>query len=143
MQKLDFAEAVAVLTDADARYHRDAYFFLRDALDHAMKLQKRQTGESRHVTGQQVCEGVRQLAGKSFGPMVLTVLEYWGIQRTGDIGEMVWELIGLGVFGRTEGDRKEDFKDVYSFEDVFVRPYLPDSGPRKVRKPRTGLEVRG
>ena len=28
MQKLDFAEAVAVLTDADPRYHADAYFFL-------------------------------------------------------------------------------------------------------------------
>ena len=143
MPKLDLADAVAILTDADARYHRDAYFFLRDALDHAVKLQKRQTGENRHVTGQQICEAVRQLATKSFGPMVPTVFEYWGIRRTRDLGELVWNLIDLEVFGRTESDRKEDFNDVYSFNDAFVRPYLPDSSQRAARKPRTGLEVRG
>jgi len=143
MQKLDFAEAVAVLTDADSRFHADSYFFLREALDHAVKLRKRQLGESGHVTGQQVCEAVRQLANKSFGPMVPTVFEYWGIQRTDDLGEMVWNLIELGVFGRTENDTREDFKGVYSFQDAFVQPYLPNSGVRTERKPRPSLEVRG
>lgn len=143
MQKLDFAEAVTILTDADPRYHSDAYFFLREALDHAVKLRKRKLGESGHVTGQQLCEGMRQLATKSFGPMVPTVFEYWGVQRTGDFGEMVWNLIDLGVFGRTDTDTREDFKDVYSFEEAFVRPYLPDFVQRTERKPRTSLEVRG
>src|SRR5437773_6659295 len=108
MQKLDFAEAVAVLTDADPRFHADAYFFLRDGLDHAVKLRKRQLGESGHVTGQQLCEGLRQVAIKAFGPMVPTVFEYWGIRKTDDFGEMVWNLIELGVFGRTKTDSRED-----------------------------------
>jgi uncharacterized repeat protein (TIGR04138 family) len=142
MQKLDFAEAVAVLTDADPRYHADAYFFLREGLDHAVKLRKRQFGENGHVTGQQVCEGLRQLALKAFGPMVPTVFDYWGIRKTDDFGEMVWNLIDLGVFGRTENDSREDFRNVYSFREAFVAPYLPAPTPLVERKTKPGAEVR-
>lgn len=142
MQKLDFTEAVAVLTDADSRYHADAYFFLRDGLDHAVKLRKRKLGESGHVTGQQLCEGLRQLAVKSFGPMVPVVFEYWGIRRTDDFGDMVWNLIELGVFGRTENDSREDFRNVYSFREAFVEPYLPGKAPATERGTKPGAEVR-
>ena len=142
MQKLDFAEAVAVLTDADPRYHADAYSFLRDGLDLAVKVRKRQLGESGHVTGQQVCEGLRQLATKCFGPMVPVVFEYWGIRKTDDFGEMVWNLIELGVFGRTENDSREDFRNVYSFHEAFVEPYLPGAAARVERKAKPSAEVR-
>ena len=142
MQKLDFAEAVAVLTDADPRYHADAYFFLREGLDHAVKLRKRQLGESGHVTGQQMCEGLRQLALKAFGPMVPTVFEYWGIRRTDDFGEMVWKLIDLGVFGRTESDSRADFKNVFSFREAFVDPYIPGTATHPARKAKPSAEVR-
>ena len=143
MQKLDFDEAVGVLADADPRYHREAYFFLREALDHTVKLRKRKSGEIGHVTGPQLCEGIRQLALKSFGPMVPTVFEYWGIRKTDDIGEMVWNLIELGVFGKTESDSKEDFKGVYRFEDVFVAPFVPDAHERGVRRVKPKAEING
>ena len=142
MQKLDFAEAVAVLTESDTSYHADAYFFLREGLDHAVKLRKRKHGESGHVSGQQLCEGIRQLALKAFGPMVPTVFEYWGIRKTDDIGEMVWKLIDLGVFGRTENDSREDFKNVYSFREAFVQPYLPGTPQTVGRKAKPSAEVR-
>lgn len=130
MQKLEFGEAVELITEADSRYPRDAYFFLRDALDQTVKLRKRQLGEGGHVTGQQLCEGIRQHALKQFGPMVPTVLEYWGIRKTDDFGNMVWNLIELGVFGKTQKDSLDDFKAVYSFHDAFVAPYLPAATPK-------------
>ena len=142
MQKLDFAEAVAVLTESDTRYHPDAYFFLRDGLDHAVKLRKRQLGEGGHVTGQQLCEGIRQMAIKAFGPMVPTVFEYWGIRKTDDIGEMVWNLIELGTFGRTETDSRADFKNVYSFREAFVIPYMPGAAVLPGRRAKPSAEVR-
>ena len=131
MQKLDFTEAVDLITDADARYPRDAYFFLRDALDQTVKMRKRQLGEGGHVTGPQLCEGIRNYALKQFGPMVPTVLECWGIKKTDDFGSMVWNLIELGVFGKTPTDSIEDFKAVYAFEDAFVAPFLPDAEAKK------------
>jgi len=143
MQKLDFEEAVGILADTDARYHKDAYFFLREALDHAVKLRKRKSGEIGHVTGAQLCEAIRQLALKSFGPMVPTVFQYWGIAKTDDFGEMVWNLIELGVFGKTETDSKEDFKNVFDFEDVFVTPFEPPLGAQDVGRTKPRAEIRG
>ena len=140
MQKLDFPEAVQLITETDKRYERDAYYFVRDALDVAMKARKRQMGEGGHVTGQQICEGVRQLALKQYGPMVPTVFEFWGLSKTEDIGEIVWNLIEIGVFGKSAKDARADFKAVYGFKDAFVTPYLPTkparrSGPTKATSP--------
>ena len=142
MHKLDFAEAVAVLTDSDPRYPADAYYFLRDGLDHAVKLRKRQHAEGSHVTGQQLCDALRHLAVKCFGPMVPTVFAYWGIGKTDDFGEMVWNLIELAVFGKTETDSRDDFRNVYSFHEAFVAPYLPGHPGRGDRKAKPSAEVR-
>ncbi len=132
MQKLEFTEAVDLITDADSRYQRDAYFFLRDALDQTVKLRKRQLGEGGHLTGQQLCEGIRQYALKQFGPMVPTVFDFWGVKKTDDFGSMVWNLIELGVFGKTPTDSINDFKSIFHFHDAFVTPFLPDAPMKEV-----------
>ena len=57
--------------------------------------------------------------------MVMTVFDNWGIRSCEDVGHMVFNLIGAGVFGKTEEDSIEDFKHVYDFEEAFVRPFAP------------------
>jgi uncharacterized repeat protein (TIGR04138 family) len=69
--------------------------------------------------------------------MVMTVFDSWGIRSCEDIGHMVFNLIGAGVFGKTEQDSIEDFKNVYDFEAAFVKPFAP-SKPETV-KPRAQL----
>ena len=124
MQKIGFAETLDSIVAADARYNRDAYIFLRDALDYTTKQQKKVKGTAvRHVAGPELLDGVRQYALKEFGPMVVTVLSYWGIRNTEDIGHMVFNLIGAGIFGKTEEDSIEDFKNVYDFHEAFVKPF--------------------
>jgi uncharacterized repeat protein (TIGR04138 family) len=126
MQKIGFAEALDAIVTSDQRYQREAYVFLRDALDFTTKQQKKVKGTSvRHVAGPELLDGVRQYALKEFGPMVLTVFENWGIRRTEDIGNMVFNLIDAGIFGKTEEDSIKDFKDVYDFEEAFVKPFAP------------------
>lgn len=126
MQKIGFAEALESVLGRDPRYNRDGYIFLRDALDFTTKLQKKIKGVSvRHVTGPELLDGVRQYALKEFGPMVITVFDSWGIHSCEDFGHMVFNLIGAGVFGKTEEDSIEDFKNVYDFEEAFVRPFAP------------------
>jgi uncharacterized repeat protein (TIGR04138 family) len=126
MQKIGFAEALDSIVVSDSRYQRDAYVFLRDSLDFTTKQQKKVKGATvRHVTGPELLGGVRQYALKEFGPLVMTVFDNWGIHSCEDVGNMVFNLIGAGIFGKTEEDSIEDFKNVYDFEEAFVKPFAP------------------
>ena len=126
MQKIGFAEALDSIVGHDARYSRDAYVFLRDALDFTTKQQKKMKGTNvRHVAGPELLEGLKQYALKEFGPMVLTVFGSWGIHCTEDVGHMVFNLIDSGIFGKTDEDSIEDFKDVFDFDEAFARPFAP------------------
>src|ERR1700757_569193 len=126
MQKIGFAEALDSIVTSDPRYQREAYIFLRDALDFTTKQQKKVKGTTvRHVSGPELLEGARQYALKEFGPMVVTVFDSWGIRSCEDIGHMVFNLIGAGIFGKTDEDSIEDFKAVYDFNDAFVKPFAP------------------
>ena len=127
MQKIGFAEALDSIVASDPRYQRDAYVFLRDALDFTTKQQKKIKGATvRHVAGPELLDGVRHYALKEFGPMVVTVFDNWGIRCTEDVGNMVFNLIGAGIFGKTEEDSIEDFKNVYDFEEAFLKPFAPE-----------------
>jgi uncharacterized repeat protein (TIGR04138 family) len=138
MQKIGFAEALDSIARSDPRYQREAYVFLRDALDFTTKQQKKAKGTTvRHVSGPELLEGLRAYALKEFGPMVMTVFDNWGIHSCEDIGNMVFNLIGAGIFGKTEEDSIEDFKNVYDFEEVFVKPFAPEKPA--ATKARSGL----
>ena len=140
MQKIGFTEALDSIVRSDSRYQRDAYVFLRDALDFTTKQQKKVKGTSvRHVTGPELLEGLRQYALREFGPMVITVFDSWGIHSSGDIGNMVFNLIGAGIFGKTEEDSIEDFRNVYNFDEVFVKPFAP--GKTVAPEGRTGMSA--
>src|SRR5215468_11549777 len=135
MQKIGFAEALESVVANDPRYQREAYIFLRDALDFTTKQQKKAKGVTvRHVSGPELLEGVRQYALKEFGPMVVTVFDNWGIRSCEDIGHMVFNLIGAGIFGKTDEDSIEDFKAVYDFREAFAKPFQPEP-------PSTGKEL--
>src|SRR2546421_8097732 len=126
MQKIGFAEALDSIVASDPRYQREAYIFLRDSLDFTTKQQKKVKGTNvRHVAGPELLEGVRQYALKEFGPMVITVFSSWGIKSCEDVGHMVFNLIDAGIFGKTEEDSLEDFKNVYDFEEAFAKPFTP------------------
>ena len=77
----------------------------------------------RHLTGQQLCEAAKIYALRQYGYLARTVLGSWGIARTDDIGEIVYNMIAIGQMRKTRRDRREDFNDVYDFEEAFSREY--------------------
>lgn len=131
-QDPDFAEIVGLICKEDSRYDRKAYDFIRLGLDHTVKELKKKAGDktarSRHVSGPELLQGLRVYALDQFGPMTKTVLNSWGVTRCTDFGEIVFNLIEYNVFSKTEEDRREDFSDIYTFEEAFVKPFLP-AGP--------------
>jgi uncharacterized repeat protein (TIGR04138 family) len=140
MQELTFEEAVEQILAKDTRYHRDAYLFVRDALDHTRKLIGKENaaprhgsdpeavkrrGQDRHVTGPELLGGIRQQAFGEFGPMAITVFEEWGVRCCRDFGEIVFNLVEIGQFSKTAEDSRADFDGGYDFADAFRKPFLP------------------
>ena len=135
-----FTAAVDAIVAADARYERDAYLFVRDALEFTTKQKKKagaMTPLECHVGGQQLLEGVRQYALQEFGPMVPTVFEHWRVRSCEDIGTIVFNLIEAREFGKSEQDTLDDFRRGYDFEEAFVKPFRPaGKAPATVKKGR-------
>ena len=114
-------EVLRAILARDSRYEADAYAFVRAGLDFTVRRLEKQ----RHVSGQELLSGIREFALSEFGPMAKTILNCWGIRRTEDVGEIVFNMVESGLLGKTDEDRREDFANGYDFDEVFCRPFRP------------------
>ncbi len=117
----------------DKRFRLEAYQFVREALSYAQDILQmggqrpvesdedleEQPSHEPHLTGQQLCEAIRLFAIEQYGYMAKTVLNNWGVHTTGDFGEIVYNLIGIEEMKKSKSDRREDFDDVYDFNEAF------------------------
>lgn len=135
MNGKDFNEVVSLILKEDPRYDRSAYFFLREGLDYTVRRERknRRSASGRHVDGAVLSRGIRGFALEQYGPMAATLLAQWGIRKTADFGSIVYNLVAYNVFGTQEGDRQEDFDDVFDFFEAFEKPFLPKGGRRQSR----------
>jgi uncharacterized repeat protein (TIGR04138 family) len=125
---------LAALVRRDTRYAYEAYEFVYDALDHTHRLLGHPTGRvaartgqpqpDHHVTGPQLLHGIRDLALQEFGLMARTVFRIWGINSTGDFGEIVFNLIEAEMMLKTPEDNRRDFQDVYDLDQELVHGYV-------------------
>ena len=115
----DLETALLDLAQKHGRYKANAYRFTLDAVHFTVQ----NLGETRHVTGEELLEGIRRLALERFGPMAKTVFEQWGITRTEDFGTIVFQLVDEGLLGKTDQDKMSDFARGYDFNDAFVRDF--------------------
>jgi len=128
MAEQDFKEVVRTICSKDNRYPPEAYNFVRESLDFTTKmLNKQPENHKKHVTGAELLEGIREYALQEFGPMTSTVLKTWGIAKTEDFGEIVFNLVDSGLLGKTDTDNRKDFANGYDFLNTFAKPFLPAS----------------
>ena len=132
MQEVSFEQALEMIRAKDSRYAREGYLFVREALDHTQKrLAKTSHGRIRHVTGQELLEGIREYALSQFGPMAMFVLGEWGIRACEDFGEIVFNMVDIGLLAKTDRDSRADFSHGYAFKDAFRKPFLPSRPARR------------
>jgi uncharacterized repeat protein (TIGR04138 family) len=89
------------------------------------------------VGAAELLDGFRVHCLQEFGPMAITVLEYWGVRSSEDIGNMVFNLVQVGIFGKTDEDTLESFREGYDFADAFVLPFRPE--PEKLSATGPGV----
>ena len=133
----DPSDSFVALLQEDRRYKPEAYIFIFEALSyaqnvlgmgaekpgelpsHAAAADEAEESAERHVTGQELCEAIRQYALHQYGYMAKIVLNSWGLNTTGDFGEVVFNLIRIGKMRKTPSDTRVDFNDIYNFDTAF------------------------
>ena len=127
----EFNSIIETIYVRDTRYKEDAYAFVMEALSFTQKKYKR----FKHVSGEEMLEGIKDLLLDKFGPMTLTVLKYWGIRSTEDFGNIVFNLVENKVLSKTDEDKIESFKNAYDFVEVFDHDYRKQLA-KKIRRKR-------
>jgi len=118
------------VVDAAGPYPREAVEFVRDGLSFTVDRVLAQNMDDlvnivdRHVSGQQLCLGLRDYAIEQYGLMAPAVLRHWNVLRTEDFGRIVFALIDAGYLCKTPEDSIDDFRAVFDFDEAFCRSEL-------------------
>jgi len=113
------------IVESEPRFAYEAYAFVLEALERVVQG----LPAARHVTGRELCEGLRELAVGRFGPLAKDVLLFWGVRSTEDVGAIVFNLVGAGLLLTTDEDSPADFVNVFDFGTAFEGPDDASSGP--------------
>jgi uncharacterized repeat protein (TIGR04138 family) len=138
-----FNAKLAEVVYKDTRYAYEAYEFIFQALHHTQQMlgrvpptkaepetekdpEKEALSEKEprhHVSGPELLEGVRSLALREFGLMAPTVLNMWGIHKTDDFGEIVFNLVEAELMSKTSEDSRADFHNLFDLNQSLVDGY--------------------
>jgi uncharacterized repeat protein (TIGR04138 family) len=122
---------LADLVRRDPRYAYEAYEFVFAALNHTQRLLGRTPNEDdlsaaepqHHVSGRELVNGIRDLSLREFGMMARVVFRLWGINRTDDFGEIVFNLVQENLMSKTDHDTREDFCNIYDLDRALVEEF--------------------
>lgn len=103
----------------EQRFDERAYLFVLSALEFCQQ----RLPERRHITGRELSLACRDLALDRFGVMSRIVLESWGVTSTADLGDAVFALVDLGLLMSQPTDTRDEFADVFDFDQAFEREY--------------------
>lgn len=113
------------ILDEDSRFRQDAYLFVGEAVAFTM-AELSQKGQTRHISGRQLLEGIRKYALEQFGPLALDVLQDWGVNSCADFGDIVFHMVEHNLLGASEEDSPADFRPGYDFREAFLQPFIDD-----------------
>ena len=117
------------MKEAAGPYSPEAFQFVREGLAHTVRMihgegiPETPTGPApneHHVSGRQLCNGLRDYALQRYGMLARTVLSRWGIRRTEDFGRIVYGMIDLGLLRKNDNDTIDDFRGVFDFDEAFA-----------------------
>ena len=95
----NFIEIVEKILERDVRYRQGAYEFMNEAVAYTVRKLQRETlsRKERHVSGEELIQGVAEYAVQQFGPLAWDVLEDWGLVSGSSIGDVVFNMIDNGL----------------------------------------------
>lgn len=115
----------------ETRYPLAAFLFVQRGLDFTVRRLHGEppegaepddpaANESRHVSGHELCYGLRDFAIEQYGLLARTVLRRWCVESCEDFGHIVFAMVDAGLMHKNEQDSIDDFVDVFDFADAFA-----------------------
>lgn len=136
MPTVDLLSAVRL-----TRYPLEAFLFIQRGLDWTVRQIHGEAdhdtvvhdlddpaSSARHVTGQELCLGLRDYARDRYGRLAGTVLRNWGIRSCEDFGHIVFAMVEAELMHKNDEDSLHDFVDVFDFRDDLDRYALDLAG---------------
>lgn len=119
------------------KYPLEAFEFVRHGLSHTVvhthgEVKARHAGPECHVSGAQLCRGLRNYAIGRYGLMAGAVLRHFNIRRTVDFGRIVFAMVEGKIMQKTEEDDIRDFEDVFDFATAFEPPVRPITASKPI-----------
>lgn len=113
-----------IKTVSQTKYPLEAFVFVQHGLDATVtathgKSKGPDDTTNRHITGSQLCKGLRDFAIQQYGLMAKPVLKRWKVNSCKDFGHIVFALVDAGLMHKTEEDSIHDFTDAFDFEEAF------------------------
>ncbi|MFA4945308.1 MAG: Minf_1886 family protein [Lentisphaeria bacterium] len=127
-----FETALRWLAAEHPPFRAEAFRFVSEAV--AFTVQRRQAAAppaaggqrpARHIRGQELLAGFRDLALERFGCLARTVLADWGLNQSEDVGRVVFLLVEHKLLGASDQDSPADFADGFDFDRAFRQPFTP------------------
>jgi uncharacterized repeat protein (TIGR04138 family) len=112
----ELTETITQLARHRGVYRPEAYFFVLESLEQAMAAQDERT----HISGGDLLDWIRRLAGDRYGVMAGDVFKAWGVGATLDFGRIVFHLVDAGLLKKRDQDSLSDFIDKFDFEQAFA-----------------------
>ena len=106
----------------------ESFAFVLEGLAHTVRMvhgEKVAVGadselnESHHVSGKQLCMGLRDFALRRYGRLAGTVLRRWHIRETDDFGRIVFAMVEAKKMHRRPEDTPEAFRAIFDFDEAF------------------------
>ena len=146
--EVGFWEAVDEIRSRDGRFRREAYGFVMAALGatvQALPAERRGNLATRHLSGQELLQGVIVLARQEFGRFAPVVFREWGIGSGEDIGRIVFHLVESRQLSARSEDSIEDFRggrDLFAAltANLDFGPLPADERTGRVSRPEPGTK---
>jgi len=110
---IDALDTIDNLSKKYGKYPSGAYIMVFEVLDYIAL----NADVKRHLTGKELALSAFVFSLHQYGLMAKLVWETMGIYSSEDLGQIVFHLVESKLLGKQEGDKVEDFNDLFTSQD--------------------------
>lgn len=116
-------ERLRPILKRDARYPAGAYEVVLDTISFIRNYKALKGQKMGHIYGQDLCKYMIKFLVHGFGLMANQVAEDCGFKQSEDVGNVVYNMIEVGLLNKSEEDKKSHFYALFDVPEAINREF--------------------